>query len=97
MVEHLVFLKLKNDISEDDYHRIISSLKELPSKMDVIKRLKVGRNFSQRNQGYGIGLSVTLDDEASLKIYRDHPEHVEVLEKLIKPCLEDVIAIDFVD
>ena len=97
MIEHLVFLKLKKDVSEDEYHKIISSLKELPSKIEVIKRLKVGRNFSQRNQGYEIGLSVTLNDEASLNTYRDHPDHVEVLEKLIKPCLEDVIAIDFVD
>ena len=97
MVEHLVFLKLKKDVTDDEYHKIISSLKELPSKIDVIERLKVGRNFSQRNQGYGIGLSVTLSDETSLEIYRDHPDHVEILENMIKPCLEDVIAIDFVD
>ena len=97
MVEHLVFLKLKKDVTDDEYHKIISSLKELPSKIDVIERLRVGRNFSQRNQGYGIGLSVTLNDETSLEIYRDHPDHVEILENLIKPCLEDVIAIDFVD
>jgi hypothetical protein len=40
------------------------------------RRLKVGKNFSDRNQGYNIGLSVTVNNKEDLDIYRFHPDHI---------------------
>jgi hypothetical protein len=97
MLEHLVLLKLKEDSTDEHYNNIVNSLKELPSKISAIRRLKVGKNFSDRNQGYNIGLSVTVNNKEDLDIYRFHPDHVFVLEKIIKPHLENVIAVDFIE
>ena len=97
MLEHLVLLKMKEGTTDEQYNNIINSLKDLPAKVPVIERIKVGKNFSDRNKGYNIGLSVTLKNEAALEEYRFHPDHVHVLDNIIKPNLDDVIAVDFVD
>ena len=97
MLEHLVLLKMKEGTTDEQYQNIITSLKDLPTKVAVIQRIRVGKNFSDRSQGYTIGLSVTLKNKAALEEYRFHPDHVHVLDNIIKPCLEDVIAVDFAD
>ena len=92
MLEHIVLLKVKDENASE---QIISSLRELPSKISVIKDLSVGKNFSERSKGFNIGLRVMLESEEDLNTYRNHPDHVKVLEEIVKPNIEDVVAVDY--
>lgn len=92
MIEHLVLLKVKDESTCD---AIIKALNELVSKIDSIKSLSVGKNFCDRNKGYQIGLRVTFENKKGLDDYQVHPAHQEVLNTLIKPSLDDVIALDY--
>ncbi len=92
MIEHLVLLKIKNT---NYISRIIESLNELPKKINCIESLSVGENFCERNKGFQIGLRVTFKSKEDLDQYQVHEDHQKVLNELIKPHIEDIIALDY--
>ena len=74
---------------------MMNGLKGLQAVVPGIASLTVGSNFSDRNKGYTHGLIVRFQDRAALDGYIPHPAHREVVEKLIRPIVEDVLAVDF--
>jgi hypothetical protein len=90
-----VLFKLKADASEEAKNAAIEALKGLKAQIDGIVDLTCGRNFSERSQGYEIGLVVRFRDRAALDAYISHPAHRGVVEKYIHPIREDVIVADY--
>lgn len=95
MLLHLVFLKFKSSTSDEQKDEAISRLISLKDNIPGIQELKVGHNFSEKNKGYDIGLSVALINQKALEEYGLHPKHQEVVSYLNKIGLIDLIAIDF--
>jgi hypothetical protein len=93
MIEHLVFLKLNDEGSNID--KVISALVALKGKVPAIEEISCGRNFSDRSKGFNVGLRVVVKNEAAIDEYRLHPLHVDVLNNIIKPVLEDMIVCDY--
>ena len=94
MIEHIVLIKLKQD-SLHKLDEICAALNSLKEKIPEIVAISAGRNFSDRHQGFQMGLRSQFKSEADLKIYTEHPEHQDVLNRLIAPHKEDVIALDY--
>src|SRR5690348_6943822 len=95
MVEHVVLFKLKAAATEPEKSAAIEALKGLRGQIDGIVDLTCGRNFSERSQGYEIGLVVRFRDRAALEAYLPHPAHRGVVEKFLNPIREDVIVADY--
>ena len=95
MVEHLVLIKYKSDTSEEQKQQLIDGLKSLKGKIDGIEELTVGENFSERGQGFQIGVLVRFRDREALAAYGPHPAHQEVVQRDLLPIREDVIVVDF--
>ncbi|WP_026576261.1 Dabb family protein [Bacillus sp. UNC438CL73TsuS30] len=95
MVEHIVLLKfseLTTREQKDDAIRMTLALKdEIPGIIDI----QQGYNFSERNKGYEVGLTVRFDHRHSLENYGPHSKHQEVFTFLKEIGLEDLIVIDF--
>jgi hypothetical protein len=95
MIEHVVLFKLKPETSTAERHAAIQALKTLQNQIDGIVDLTCGENFSERSQGFGIGLVVRFRDRAALEIYIPHPAHRGAVEQFIHPIREDVIVVDY--
>jgi hypothetical protein len=95
MVEHLVFFKFKDGTSKQDVEALHQGLRKLKKTVPGVVELTVGHNFTARGQGFTTGLYVRLKDRAALDEYSKHPEHVAVVETLVKPHLADIMAIDY--
>ena len=94
MINHLVVFKFGPSTTEEQLNEVINRLKELKGKIPGIKDINAGRNFSEKNKGFGVGLSVILTDQSALKTYGPHPEHQKVISYLNEVGLEDLIVID---
>lgn len=57
--------------------------------------ITAGRNFTDRGKGFNFGLVVRLESKAALEGYRAHPEHVRVVDELIKPIIDELLAVDY--
>lgn len=93
-VEHFVAFKFREDISAERIDEHIANLRSLVGKVPTIQSLRCGRNFSDRAQGFHVGLIVTFASRDDLATYATHPEHVAVGKPLIGDCA-DVLAVDF--
>ena len=97
MLEHIVLFKFQKDASQEKVDAVMHQLRELPKSIDAIVQLSCGPNFSDRSQGFDYALRVQLRDKEGLETYRTHPAHVSVLENTIKPILENILAVDYLD
>ena len=95
MVEHLVMFKFVDGTDETQLEAVTEGLRSLRTKVPGILELTAGRNFTQRARGYHLGLLVRLRDREALAGYGTHPEHLRVVETLIKPHLDELIVLDY--
>jgi hypothetical protein len=65
-------------------NQIKADLDTLPSKIKEIKSYEVGVNINPNPLAYEIVLISEFDNFNDLNIYREHPEHVKVLELIGK-------------
>lgn len=94
MIEHIVLIKLKPEF-EAKIDEICSALNSLKSKIPEIIEICAGRNISNRHQGYQMGLRSLFKSKEDLETYSKHPAHVELVETLLIPAKDDLIALDF--
>lgn len=92
-VQHMVWIKFREDITEERKQVHLDGLNALKDKIPGILHLSVGTNFTDRAQGFTHGLLITLESKAALEVYASHPEHVAVAG----PLREDAVlmAMDF--
>lgn len=95
MVEHIVLFKTTAAATVEQKERMIAELRTLREKIPGIVDLTVGHNFSDRSQGFDIGLVVRFTDRAALEVYLPHPAHRGCVDRFIAPIKEDVIVVDY--
>ncbi len=94
MIKHIVLFKLKSENKEISNETVIADLKSLSEKISELKFLEIGSNFSERKTAHDIILVSHFESKDDLYIYRKHPEHVKVVEK-IKPFVEKTAVCDY--
>ncbi len=93
MIDHLVFLAVKEDASHEDIEDLISSIRGLRDTVPGVVDLTVGENFSERSGGYTHGIFVRFESVEGLQGYMKHPDHLAVVEKLDR--LTSRIVVDY--
>jgi hypothetical protein len=93
MIDHLVFLAVKEDASPEDIEDLIASIQGLKDTVPGVVDLSVGENFSPRSGGYTHGLFVRFETADDLQGYLEHPDHQAVVEKLDR--LTSRIVVDY--
>lgn len=94
MVHHLVWFKLKNDITSDEKAQLRAGLEGMISQIPQIIELKCGEDFSGRSRGFEWGLYVRFASREDGQIYDKHPEHQAFIARC-KHLWTDVQALDF--
>ena len=81
MVKHIVFFKLQEDSENknDAIQTLKDKLDKLKNKIPQIINLETGINISDRSSAYDLALITEFKDLGDLEIYRNHPEHQDVI------------------
>lgn len=95
MIEHIVLIQTSTITSEQQKQELIKMTMSLRKIIPGIVDIRQGINFSTRNKGYDIGLTVRFKDRESLENYQAHPAHQEVVSYLKEIGVEDSIVVDF--
>ena len=95
MVKHIILWKLKeehNNISVKQ--EIKNGLEGLPSKIPGLLEIKV-QIESLDSSNADVMLYSVFEDEAALKGYAVHPEHVYVVDTFVRPFTGTRMCLDF--
>ncbi len=97
MVEHIVLLKLKPDVTEAQVAALPDALLEMVDEIPGIESITAGTNNSPegKSHGYTYGFIVRFTDEAARDAYLPHPFHQKVAGEQIRPLVEDVLVFDY--
>jgi len=97
MIKHIVMFKLK-DFGEEEKLEKANQLKQevesLKDKIPQIAFIEVGINTSARETAHDAILISEFKTKEDLNIYRDHPEHVKVVE-FIRSIVEETAVVDY--
>lgn len=78
MVKHIVFFKLE-DNSETNKEAVKQRIIGMKGKIDVLKHIEVGVNFSPEERAFDLALVTDFETKEDLHAYAIHPLHVEVV------------------
>ncbi|MFO8129035.1 MAG: Dabb family protein [Bacteroidales bacterium] len=88
MIKHIVMIKLKKFDSEEEKQSVADNLRgKLEHLVDTIADLhsmEVGMNIVNRPSAYDLVLTAKFDDLKGLDRYRQHMDHIEVLNYLFE-------------
>lgn len=98
MVKHVILWQLKDEYSEEQKLDIKKGIKEglegLAGKIPGLVDIKVNINGLVSSNA-DLMLDSTFEDEASLKGYAVHPEHVAVADGKVRPHTKNRVCLDY--
>lgn len=98
MVKHIILWQLKDELSAEEKEQVKAGIKEglegLQGKIPGLVEIKV-QNAGLASSNADVMLDSTFEDEAALKGYSVHPEHVAVANGKVRPFTKNRVCLDF--
>ena len=94
MINHVVLMKFKPDISDEAIDDLEKSLDDLPNKIVEIQAYEFGRDRVHSEQSYDFALVSLFANLEAVKRYQEHPAHLKVLQKITRMA-ENILVVDF--
>ena len=98
MVKHVILWQLKDELSADEKAEVKAEIKEgleaLVGKIPGLLAVKVWIN-GLPSSNVDVMLDCTFENEAALKLYATHPEHVAVADSKVRPYTKTRVCLDF--
>lgn len=95
MVKHIILWKLKEEHNNDSVKEgIKNGLEGLLGKIPGLIEISV-QNVGLASSNADVMLYSVFENEAALKGYSTHPEHVHVANMFVRPFTETRLCLDF--
>jgi len=83
MLKHIVMFDFKDENKKENLIKTKKMLEALLDTVPTLKSMEVGINLSQESRAMDLSLYSEFENEEGLRLYANHPEHLEVV-KFIK-------------
>jgi len=89
MIQHCVFLNLKQGVILNDVTEVMISLSGLIGQIEGFQELKFGQNldFEHKSSEFDYGFVATFENKAALDRYANNPQHMALGEQLVEMCV----------
>jgi hypothetical protein len=94
VIAHIVLLKWKPGVSDEQVLDAFSHARHIPNEVPGVQRISIGRHYGESKHGFTHAISVHLDDERALENYMTHPARLQYLAQYLDPIEEERIEID---
>lgn len=98
MVKHIILWQLKDELSEQEKKDVKAGIKAglegLAGKIPGLVDIKVQIDYLASSNA-DVMLDSIFEDEASLKGYAVHPEHVKVADGNVRPYTKTRVCMDY--
>ena len=96
MIKHIVVWRISDAVDKGKTAQIIKeNLEALKEKIDVLRDIRVGINFTDTDAASDIVLEPVFDSKAVLQAYQEHPAHVAVGRDYVRPNVSERRVIDY--
>jgi hypothetical protein len=95
MLRHVVLFTWKDDVTEAQKQALHDELAKMPPAIDTIRAYKFGPDVGIRPANCDYALVADFDDRAGYLTYRDHPVHLELVERHVTPIAATRVAVQY--
>lgn len=99
MVKHVILWKLKDELVGEEKAKVVKGIKEniesLNGKIPGLISISVQADGLLASSNADVMLDSSFEDEASLKGYAVHPEHVAVADTFVRPYTQTRLCLDY--
>lgn len=95
MIRHVVVFSWNDYVTEADIAAVGAALAKLPGQVPEIRRYSFGRDAGLVAGNSQFAVVADFDDAAGYATYASHPDHLVVLETLVRPRLASRAAVQF--
>jgi hypothetical protein len=90
---HVVLLRWIPDATQEQRAAVESGVATLPSLIPEIRSYVFGADAHVNEGNFDLAIVADFDDFDSYVVYRDHPDHVAVINERIRPILAERSAV----
>ncbi len=91
MVKHIVMFKLAEN-TPGNLDLAANALNGMKGKIDTLRFLEVGRNYSASERSHDLVLTTHFDDRKGLETYSGHKNHLPVIKIIQSLCSHSVVV-----
>lgn len=95
MIRHAVTFDFKPEATAEQIEQIGTELRDLAKTLPAIKAYACGPDEGITEGNAGFAVVADFDDEEGFISYRDHPQHKEIIQRLIAPITAQRRAVQF--
>jgi hypothetical protein len=96
VLRHVALFRWKPETTAADISKVEAALHQLPSKIPCILAYRFGRDLGVQDGNADFALVADFTDQEGLAIYANHPDHLAVIQNLIRPIVAQREAIQYV-
>lgn len=85
MFRHVFLLSFQPSTPAEAVERLATELRALPGRIEEIRRYEVAVDLGLQAGNAGLLLVADFDSFAEYETYRDHPEHLKLIDEFVKP------------
>jgi len=93
MFRHVVLMRWKEETTADQLSHMEAGLAGLPALVPEIRDYKFGADAGMSPGNFDFAIVADFDDVESYVVYRDHPDHVALINDRIKPLVAERVAV----
>jgi hypothetical protein len=95
MIRHVVFMKFKPGVTDEQIEELRNSLGALPGKIPEIREYSFGTDVVGSERSVDLAIVSAFTDLEALKRYSVHPDHLPVAS-LAKSLSETMLSADYI-
>jgi Stress responsive A/B Barrel Domain len=96
VVRHVALFRWKPETTAADVSKVEAALHQLPSKIPCILSYRFGRDLGVFDGNADFALVADFADQQGLATYANHPDHLAVIQNLVRPIMAEREAIQYV-
>ena len=93
MFRHVVLFKFRADATAEQMAAMQDGLSRLPAAIPVIRSYVYGPDAGVAQDNLDFALVADFDSREGFLAYRDHPVHVEFMNRFVRPIIETRTAV----
>jgi hypothetical protein len=94
MFRHVVLLRWKDTATEAERNAVPEAIATLPAHIPEIRSYRVGVDAGLApDRNFDLVVVADFDDVDGYLVYLDHPAHLDVIARFIRPILESRAAV----
>ena len=94
MLQHVVLMKFKPEVSSDEIDALERALDDLPNRIVEIQTYEFGRDVLHSERSWDFALVSGFANLETMQRYQQHPNHQVVVARLREMCLQ-IVCVDF--